>query len=162
MSENEKAQSDQRNFSIQRIYTRDISFETPNSPEVFRLQWKPETSLDINTNVKDLDEGNLEVTLTVTVTTKVDDKTAYLAEVQQAGIFSINGFPESERGPLVGAYCPNVLFPYAREVISDLVTKGSFPQLMLQPVNFDALYAQHQQEQEQEQAKQDSDQPITH
>jgi len=161
MSEKEQpaaAASDQRNFSIQRIYTRDISFETPNSPAIFRDQWKPETSLDINTNVKDLDEGNFEVTLTVTATTKVEDKVAYLAEVQQSGIFSISGFPESEKGPLIGAYCPNVLFPYAREVISDLVSKGSFPQLMLQPVNFDALYAQHQKEL----VKQGEQQPTTH
>ena len=158
MSEKEPAASDQRNFAIQRIYTRDISFETPNSPEIFRLQWKPETTLDINTNVKDLDEGNFEISITVTATTKVGDKTAYLAEVQQAGIFSISGFPESEKGSLTGAYCPNVLFPYAREVISDLVSKGSFPQLMLQPVNFDALYAQHQQEL----AKKTDEQPTTH
>jgi preprotein translocase subunit SecB len=159
MSEKEEAAaSDQRNFSIQRIYTCDISFETPNSPTIFREQWKPETSLDINTNVKDLDEGNFEVTLTVTATTKVGDKVAYLAEVQQSGIFSISGFSESEKGPLVGAYCPNVLFPYAREVISDLVSKGSFPQLMLQPVNFDALYAQHQKKL----SKQGEQQPTTH
>ncbi|MCF6281097.1 MAG: protein-export chaperone SecB [Candidatus Polarisedimenticolaceae bacterium] len=159
MSEKEQAPAtDQRNFSIQRIYTRDISFETPNSPGIFRQQWKPETALDINTNVKDLEEGSFEVTLTVTVTTKVEEKTAYLAEVQQSGIFTISGFPEKEKGPLIGAYCPNVLFPYAREVISDLVTKGSFPQLMLQPVNFDALYAQHQQEL----AKQGDKQPTTH
>ncbi len=159
MAENEQAAADeQRNFSIQRVYTRDISFETPNSPEIFRQPWKPETSLDINTNVKNLDEGNYEVTLTVTVTTKVEDKTAYLAEVQQSGIFSIAGFPEGEKGPLIGAYCPNVLFPYVREVISDLVNKGSFPQLMLQPVNFDALYAQHQKEL----AKKGEEQPTTH
>ncbi len=159
MAENEPAAtSEQRNFSIQRVYTRDISFETPNSPEIFRQQWKPETSLDINTNVKNLDEDNYEVTLTVTVTTKVEDKTAYLAEVQQSGIFSITGFPESEKGPLIGAYCPNVLFPYVREVISDLVNKGSFPQLMLQPVNFDALYAQHQKEL----VKKGEEQPTTH
>jgi preprotein translocase subunit SecB len=160
MAEKEQAATtdEQRNFSIQRVYTRDISFETPNSPDIFRMQWKPETSLDINTNVKNLEEGNYEVTLTVTVTTKVEDKTAYLAEVQQSGIFSIAGFPESEKGPLIGAYCPNVLFPYVREVISDLVNKGSFPQLMLQPVNFDALYAQHQKELVK---KQGEEQPTT-
>jgi preprotein translocase subunit SecB len=86
------------------------------------------------------------VTLSVTVTTKVGDKTAYLVEVKQAGIFSITGFPDQEMGPLLGAYCPNQLFPYIREAISDIVMKGSFPQMVLQPVNFDMLYAQHQQE----------------
>jgi preprotein translocase subunit SecB len=86
-----------------------------------------------------------EVLLTVTITTKIEEQTAYLAEVKQAGIFGIKGFPEQELGPLMGSYCPNLLFPYVREVVTDLVTKGSFPQMVLQPVNFDALYAQHQQ-----------------
>ena len=84
-----------------------------------------------------------EVVLSVTATTKTEDKTAFIVEVQQAGLFGVKGFPEAELGPLLGAYCPNLLFPYAREVVSDLVTKGSFPQLLLTPVNFDALYAQH-------------------
>ena len=159
MTDENQGQQPQREFSIQRIYTRDVSFETPNSPEIFRQEWKPETSLDINTNVVDLTEGAYEITLTVTLTTKVGEMTAYLAEVQQAGIFTIKGFPEQEMGPLIGAFCPNQLFPYVREVITDLITKGSFPQMLLQPVNFDALYAQHQQEQ----AKQnEAEAPTTH
>ncbi len=146
MAANENQQQMDREFALQRIYTKDISFETPNSPEIFQVDWQPQTNLNVNTHVNRLADDVFEVVLTVTVTTKVADKTVYLAEVQQAGIFGMRGFPEQEMGPMLGAFCPNLLFPYAREVISDLVTKGSFPQMLLQPVNFDALYAQHQQQ----------------
>ncbi|MDJ0805214.1 MAG: protein-export chaperone SecB [Gammaproteobacteria bacterium] len=146
MTEAAKQEEPKREFALQRIYTKDISFETPNSPAVFQKEWKPESSVNLNTEVAKLSDKVFEVMLTVTITTKISDQTAYLAEVKQAGIFGINGFPEQEMGPLLGSYCPNLLFPYVREVVSDLVTKGSFPQLLLQPVNFDALYAQHQQE----------------
>ncbi len=146
MAANENQQQMDREFALQRIYTKDISFETPNSPEIFQVDWQPQTNLNVNTHVNRLADDVFEVVLTVTVTTKVAEKTVYLAEVQQAGIFGMRGFPEQEMGPMLGAFCPNLLFPYAREVISDLVTKGSFPQMLLQPVNFDALYAQHQQQ----------------
>ena len=146
MTEEAKQEEHKREFALQRIYTKDISFETPNSPAVFQKEWKPESSVNLNTEVSKLSDNVYEVMLTVTITTKIGDKTAYLAEVKQAGICGINGFPDKEMGPLLGSYCPNLLFPYVREVVSDLVTKGSFPQLVLQPVNFDALYAQHQQE----------------
>ena len=146
MAEQETPQADSREFAVQRIYTKDVSFETPNSPDVFQEDWQPQTDLNLNTHANKLADDVYEVILSVTVTTKVGDKTAYLAEVQQAGIFGARGFPEQDMGPLMGAFCPNILFPYVREVISDLVTKGSFPQMLLQPVNFDALYAQHQQE----------------
>ncbi|WP_457666573.1 protein-export chaperone SecB [Thiolapillus sp.] len=142
----------QRQFSIQRIYTKDISFETPNSPEIFMKEWKPEINVNLNNTVKDLGEGNIEVSLTVTVTAKIEDKTAYLAEATQAGIFLARGIPEEEMGPMLGVYCPNVLFPYVREVLSDLITRGSFPQFLLAPVNFEALYAQQIQQQKQEAA----------
>jgi preprotein translocase subunit SecB len=142
----EANQQDNREFALQRIYTKDISFETPNSPDIFQQEWKPESSVNLNTSVNKLSDTAYEVVLTVTVTTKMEEKTAYLAEVKQAGIFGVRGFPDQEMGPLLGSYCPNLIFPYAREAISDLVTKGSFPQLLLQPVNFDGLYAQHQQE----------------
>jgi preprotein translocase subunit SecB len=141
-----KQDEQNREFALQRIYTKDISFETPNTPAVFQQEWKPDTSVNLNTEVNKLTDTVFEVTLSVTVTTKVGDKTAYLVEVKQAGIFSITGFPDQEMGPLLGAYCPNQLFPFVREAISDIVMKGSFPQLVLQPVNFDMLYAQHQQE----------------
>ena len=146
MSENNQANEQSREFALQRIYVKDISFETPNSPAIFGKEWKPESNLNLNSNVNKLDDTHFEVTLTVTVTTKIADQTAFLVEVQQAGIFQVNGFPEAEMGHMMGSYCPNILFPYAREVVSDLVTKGSFPQLLLAPVNFDALYAQHMQE----------------
>ncbi|WP_456372994.1 protein-export chaperone SecB [Thiolapillus sp.] len=141
----------QRQFSIQRIYTKDISFETPNAPEIFMQEWKPQISVNLNNTVKDLGEGNIEVALTVTVTAKIEEKTAFLAEVTQAGIFLAQGIPEEEMGPLLGIYCPNTLFPYVREVVSDLIVRGSFPQFLLAPVNFEALYAQQVQQQKQAQ-----------
>ena len=150
MTENARPTEHSREFSLQRIFVKDISFETPNSPSIFTLEWKPESSLNLNSNVSKLDNDLYEIVLTVTVTTKIGDKTAYLVEVQQGGIFTIRNFPEEEMGHMIGAYCPNILFPYAREVVSDLVSKGSFPQLLLTPVSFDALYAQHMQEQAQQ------------
>ncbi len=136
----------ERQFAVQRIYTKDLSFESPNAPEIFRGEWKPQNELNLNTKVNRLSAQAYEVVLSVTVTAKVGDKTAFIVEVQQAGIFTMAGFTEQELGPMLGAYCPNLLFPYARETVSDLVTKGSFPQLVLQHVSFDALFAQHQQE----------------
>lgn len=144
MADNEQT-TNERQFAIQRIYTKDLSFESPNAPEIFRNEWKPENDLSLNTKVNRIADQTYEVVLAVTINVKVGEKTAFIAEVHQAGIFTLNGFPEQELGPMLGAYCPNVLFPYAREVISDLVTKGSFPQLVLQHVSFDALFAQHQQ-----------------
>ena len=139
----------ERVFSIQRIYTKDISFETPNSPEIFTLEWKPDINVNLNHEVKDLGENHLEVTLTVTVTAKLGDKTAFLAEAAQAGIFLVKGIPNEEMPPMLAIYCPNILFPYVREVISDLINRGSFPQFTLAPVNFEALYAQQIQQQKQ-------------
>jgi preprotein translocase subunit SecB len=135
-----------REFALQRVYTKDVSFETPNAPGIFQQEWKPDTKVNLNTEVQKLGDAVYEVILTVTVTTQLGEQTAYLAEAKQAGIFTISGFNEQDMGPMLGSYCPNQLFPYVREVISDLISKGSFPQLVLQPVNFDALYAQHQQE----------------
>jgi preprotein translocase subunit SecB len=150
----EKEQQQERQFMVQRIYTKDLSYESPNAPEIFREDWQPKHELNLNTHVNKLSEHSYEVLLSVTVTTKIKDKTALIVEVQQAGLFAVKGFPEPELASLLGAYCPNFLFPYAREVVSDLVTKGSFPQLLLQPVNFDALFAQHQQKRrEQEEGK---------
>lgn len=138
--ENASTEEQQARFVIQKIYTKDISFETPNSPEIFRTEWQPQLDLQLGNEYTRIDEDNHEITLTVTVTAKVDDKVAFLAEVKQAGIFSLTGYSDQEMGPLVGSYCPNTLFPFAREVISDIVLKGGFPQLVLAPVNFDALY----------------------
>jgi len=144
MADQDQAPSE-RHFQLLRIFTKDVSFESPNAPEIFRSSWQPKHELNLNTKVNKLDDESYEVVLSVTATTKVEDKTAFIVEVHQAGIFGVKGFPETELGPLLAAYCPNLLFPFAREVVSDLVTKGSFPQLVLQPVNFDALFVQHQQ-----------------
>jgi preprotein translocase subunit SecB len=135
----------EKQFSIQKIYTKDISFETPNSPKVFIGKWEPSVDFNLSTHVETLENSLYEVALTITITVKSGDTTAYLVEVNQAGIFALNGFNDQEMGPMVGSFCPNILFPYAREVVSDLVAKGGFPQLLLAPVNFDALYAQHLQ-----------------
>lgn len=138
----------EKQFAIQKIYTKDISFETPNSPKVFTQEWKPGVDFNLSTNVEPLEQENgiYEVALTITATVKCNDHVAYLVEVCQAGIFTLMGFEEHEMGPMVGSFCPNILFPYAREAISDLVTRGGFPPLLLAPVNFDALYAQHVQQ----------------
>ena len=138
-------------FVIQKVYTKDISFETPNSPDIFREEWKPELDLQLGNEYKRIDEENHEITLTVTVTAKVADKVAFLVEVKQAGVFLLTGYSDQEMGPMIGSYCPNTLFPFAREVVSDIVLKGGFPQLVLAPVNFDALYMQ-QMEQAKQQA----------
>lgn len=135
----------QPQFALQRIYLKDASFEVPNAPRVFLQAWNPEISIDLATGMAQLEDGNhYEVTLSLTVTAKNDNQVAFLVEVQQAGIFQAIGFPDEELAPLLGAYCPNLLFPYAREAISDLVGKGSFPQLLLQPINFDAVFAENQ------------------
>ncbi len=136
------AQNDQPQFSLQRIYVRDLSFEAPKTPEIFRQDWQPSISVDLNTRQKDLGGDFHEVVLTVSVTVKVGEEVAYIAEVQQAGIFLAKGLDNGAMSHTLGAFCPNLLFPYARETLDSLVVRGSFPALMLAPVNFDALYAQ--------------------
>lgn len=133
----------QHQFVLQKIYTKDLSFETPNAPGIFTENWEPNVNVELNTKGKKLSDDVHEVILGVTVTVKVGEKVAYLVEVQQAGIFTISGFADQELGGMIGSYCPNLLFPYAREVISDLVVKGGFPQMLLAPVNFDAVYMEH-------------------
>ena len=141
---NKEAQAPQ--FNIQRIYTKDLSFETPNSPAVFQKEWNPEVKLDLDTRSNKLSDDTYEVILSLTVTAKNGEDTAFLCEVQQAGIFSIVGLTEQQLAHSLGAYCPNVLFPYARELVGNLVGRGTFPQLNLAPVNFDALFAQYVQQ----------------
>lgn len=139
-------QSNEPQFMIQRLYIKDISLEVPNSPAIFLKEWKPELKLDLGTKANDLGENAQEVVLTVTVTVSIENETAFLVEVKQAGIFTIENFPEDQIKPLLGSYCPSVLYPYAREAVTDLVVKAGFPQLYLSPVNFDALYQQHEAE----------------
>jgi len=148
--QNTAASSEQaeQQFALQKIYLKDISFETPNSPEIFTEEWKPDVNVELQTAGKPLTDEVMEVVLTVTVTAKLGDKVAYLIEVHQAGVFTIIGFSDDERTHMQGSYCPNILFPYAREAVSDLIGKGGFPQLLLAPVNFDALLSQHKQQTE--------------
>jgi preprotein translocase subunit SecB len=146
----EEQTTPEKQFSIQKIYTKDMSFETPNSPNIFTEKWEPSVDFNMGSNVGPLENSLYEVALTLTITVKSADKTAYLVEVNQAGIFALSGFTDQEMGPMLGSFCPNILFPYAREVVSDLVAKGGFPQLLLAPVNFDALYAQHMQQAQQQ------------
>lgn len=136
-------------FAIQKLFVKDLSFESPGAPDIFLKEWKGETNLQLNTQARALSEseGLFEVELSVTVTTRSQGQTAYLVEVKQAGVFVARGFPPEQRAHLLGAYCPNLLFPFVREVVSDLVLKGGFPQLLLQPINFDALFLQHHKEQ---------------
>ena len=133
-------------FMIQRIYVKGLSFETSNTPAVFQERWEPVLSLDINTQHTVLEEGVFEVSLTVTATVKNQKATAFLVEIQQAGIFTIQGAAVPQLDHLLGSFCPSILFPYAREAITAEVIRGSFPQLVLAPINFDALYLQQTEE----------------
>lgn len=134
-------------FQIQRIFTKDISFEAPNAPQVFQQDWQPEVKLDLDTASSQLTDDVYEVVLRVTVTATLGENTAFLCEVQQAGIFTVGGLEGTQLAHCLGAYCPNILFPYARECITSLVTRGTFPQLNLAPVNFDALFMNYLQQQ---------------
>ncbi|MEM0912763.1 MAG: protein-export chaperone SecB [Pseudomonadota bacterium] len=145
------AKPQETQFNLQRIYTKDISFETPNSPAIFKKQWKPEVKLDIDTRTAELDTHVYEVVLSLTVTATVEDQTAFLCEVQQAGIFAIGEMPEANKAHTLGSFCPNMLFPYAREAVSNLVNRGTFPALNLAPVNFDAIFAAYMQKRQQSQ-----------
>lgn len=143
----------QAQFQLQKLYVKDVSFELPNAPEIFQQEGQIEIKLNLSQKVEDLAEGVHEVALTVTVTATAEEKTAYLAEVQQAGIFAITGLPEQGRHAALNTLCPHTLFPYARRLITDLVAEGGFPPLVLQPINFDQIYAQRMKEaQEQAQA----------
>jgi preprotein translocase subunit SecB len=134
-------------FEIQRIFTKDISFESPNTPHTFVEEWKPEVTLNLETKSNRVQDNMHEVVLSITATVTTNKKTAFLIEVQQAGIFVVKGFASDQLHQMLGSFCPNILFPYAREVVSDIVVRGGFPQLILAPVNFDALYAQHLEQQ---------------
>ena len=133
----------QQQFTMQRIYAKDVSFESPASPDIFRQNWQPNVNVDLNTRSSKADDtGNHEVVLTITVTAKMEDKNAFLVEVQQAGIFFVAGIEGDALRQLLSTVAPNILFPYAREAVDNLVVKGGFPALMIAPVNFDALFRQ--------------------
>ncbi|MEX1670324.1 protein-export chaperone SecB [Zhongshania guokunii] len=133
----------QAKFALQRIYTKDVSFESPASPLIFTKAWKPKIQVDLNTRSKAVADNTYEVVLTVTITAKLeDDETAFLVEIHQAGLFMAEGIEGEQLRQLLGIACPNMLFPYLREAVDSLVVKGGFPALALQPVNFEALYRQ--------------------
>lgn len=128
-------------FTVQKVYLKDVSFEAPAAPAIFQESGDPDLKLNLQQRVQSIGENLYEVVLTVTVTCKLGEKTAYLAEVQQAGVFGLSGFEQNQLQTTLGAYCPNILFPYARQQITELVVHGGFQPLLLQPVNFDLLYA---------------------
>ncbi|MFA0812886.1 protein-export chaperone SecB [Microbulbifer epialgicus] len=136
------AEAPQVQFAMQRIYLKDLSFETPMGVEVFKKEWKPQVNQELNTKTAKVDEDLYEVALTLTITVKLENDTAFLVEVKQAGLFGIKGLEGQQLAQALNTACPQILFPYAREVIDNAVVKGSFPALMLPPVNFDALFAQ--------------------
>lgn len=136
----------QPEFVIQKLYVNDLSFETPNTPEIFKSEWKPEVKIDLNVKDASLESDMYEVVLKLIVTAKIGTKTAFLVEVNQAGIFLLKGFDKEQFKMMLGSFCPSILFPYAREVVSDLVNRGGFPPLYLAPINFDALYQQQQKQ----------------
>ncbi|MGH8158603.1 MAG: protein-export chaperone SecB [Rhodanobacter sp.] len=140
-------QDDQPQLVLQKIYVKDVSFEAPSAPQIFQEideREQPQVQLNLSQKATDLGNSLYEVVLSLTLTCTVGSRTAYLAEVEQAGLFGIAGFNEMDRAGIIGSYCPNLLFPYARQVISSLVIEGGFPPFLLQPINFDALYAEQQ------------------
>lgn len=139
------AEQPQQQFAVQRLYVKDVSFEAPQGAAVFTKQWQPEIQVDLNTKNSNVAEDQFEVVLTVTITGKLDGEVAFLIEAQQAGLFLVKGLDKEQLPRALGIMCPNLLFPYVREVIDNLSIKGGFPAIGLQPVNFEALYMQAQQ-----------------
>lgn len=141
------AQEQQPAFGIEKVYVKDLSLEIPHAPQIFIQREAPQVAIELSNAMTQLEDGIYEVVVTVTVTSKIADKTVFLVEVAQAGIFQIRNVPEDNLDIILGVTCPNIIFPYARETISDIVTRAGFPPVLLNPVNFEALYAQQKQEQ---------------
>jgi len=141
------ADEQQPSFQIEKIYVKDASLEIPGAPQVFLEALGPELEIQVRNESAQFSDGLYEVVVTVTVTAKAGDKTLFLAEASQAGIFSVRGVPAADLEPLLAVACPSILYPYARETISDLVTRGGFPPVLLAPVSFESLYAQRKQQQ---------------
>ena len=140
-------------FSIEKVYVKDLSLEIPNAPQIFLEREAPQVDIQLHHNSSTVDEGVYQTTLTVTVTAKIGEKTMFLVEAAQAGIFIARNIPAQEMEAVLGIACPNILFPYVREVVSDIVVRAGFPPVILSPVNFEAIYqAQHQQSQQQQPA----------
>jgi len=133
-------------FQIEKIYVKDLSLELPNAPQVFMQSDQPQLEVQIANEATRIAEGIFEVTVGVTVTARAGERTVFLVEAVQAGLFQIAGVPDEEMGPLLGIGCPTILYPYARETVSDMVTRAGFPPVLLAPVSFEAIYAQRKQE----------------
>lgn len=138
----EPAQASTKQLMLQKIYIKDLSFESPRAPEIFTQNPQANTQLNIGSKNTKLDDDHVEVTLTLTIESKANDDTLFLIEIAQAGIFTLRGYTEDERQVLLGSFCPGTLYPFAREAVAEIASKGGFPQLLLQPINFDAVYAQ--------------------
>ena len=147
-----EGQMPQPGFGIEKLYVKDLSLEIPNAPQIFTEREVPQVGIEISNSASKLDEGGYEVVLTITVTSKLADKTVFLIEVAQAGIFQVQNVPEDNLEIIFSITCPNILFPYAREVVSDLSVRAGFPSVVLSPINFEALYAQQKQQQAQAEA----------
>jgi len=146
----EQEQATDKQLAISKIYIKDFSFESPQTPLVFKSgDWKPQTNLNLRSSHTAVEEGIHEVVLTITVEAKEDDKSLFLVELQQAGLFEVIGYGDEELSAIVGSFCPSILYPYAREAIAAVIQKGGFPEFVLQPINFDALYMQSKQQQQQ-------------
>jgi preprotein translocase subunit SecB len=139
------AASEQASFQIEKVYVKDLSLEIPHAPKVFMEQVQPQLEVQINTEAQNFTEGYYEVTVTATVTARIGERTLFLAEGVQAGIFALRNIPAAELGPLLGIACPTVIYPYLRETISDVISRAGFPPVILAPLSFEALYLQQQQ-----------------
>lgn len=156
MAEDQQAQDNQEAqhplFNIEKIYVKDISLEAPNAPGIFLQKENPQVAIELQNKAAQIDDGVFEVVVTITVTSKIQDKVAFLVEVAQAGIFVIRNVPQENIGGILGVACPNILYPYAREAVSSMVTRAGFPPVLLNPINFEALYMQQLQQQQAENA----------
>ncbi len=148
----EAAQGSQAGFGIEKLYVKDASIEVPNAPQVYTNRTAPQVSVELANSASKLDDGVFEVSIKVTVTAKIEENTAFLVEVTQAGIFGIRGVPDENMEMILAITCPNILFPYAREAVSDMVTRAGFMPILLNPINFEALYAQQKMEENKTQA----------
>lgn len=146
-------QIQQPGFSIEKIYVKDASLEIPHAPNIFTDRNQPQISVELGNFAQQIEANVFEVAIKVTVTSKIADKTVFLVEVTQAGIFQISGVPEENLELIVGITCPNILFPYARESVSDLVVRAGFQPVLLNPINFEALFAQQKQQQAEQTAQ---------
>jgi preprotein translocase subunit SecB len=145
----EQEQAAEKQLAISKIYAKDFSFESPQAPGIFTTgDWNPQTNLNLRSTHNALEGNAHEIVLTITVEAKDGDNTLFLVELHQAGIFEISGYGKEELEAIVGSFCPNILFPYARETIASIIQKGGFPEFVLQPINFDALYLQAKQQQQ--------------